>query len=180
MASNVADATVALRSPGHSDVRELLDFELRNRQFFEANINARLPSYYSAAGVAQAIETALADAAHDRGYQFLVKDDAGDLVGRANLSGVKRAHYHSAVLGYRIAESAGGKGYASEAVRQVVALAFSQLGLLRIEADARAENAASVRVLERNGFVQYGRSKRSFELGGVWYDRLHFERHADA
>ena len=82
------------------------------------------------------------------------------------------------MLGYRIGESAGGKGYASEAVRQVLDFAFGALGLRRIEADARAENLGSVRVLLRNGFVQFGHSRRSFELKGVWYDRLHFERHA--
>ncbi|PTT79559.1 N-acetyltransferase, partial [Pelomonas sp. HMWF004] len=32
--------------------------------------------------------------------------------------------------------------------------------------------------LQRNGFQQFGRSTRSFELGGVWHDCLHFERHA--
>ncbi|TFW09948.1 N-acetyltransferase [Oxalobacteraceae bacterium OM1] len=58
--------------------------------------------------------------------------------------------------------------------------AFDELGLLRIEADARAENAASLRVMQKNGFVQYGHSKRSFEMGGIWYDRLHFERHKGA
>jgi RimJ/RimL family protein N-acetyltransferase len=41
-----------------------------------------------------------------------------------------------------------------------------------------AGNLGSVRVLLRNGFVQFGHSRNSFELGGLWYDRLHFERHA--
>ena len=171
---------ITLTVPALSDVAQLLDFEWTNRDFFEAAINARASSYYSTEGVTEAIRTALEDVERDRAYQFLLKDDAGTIVGRANLSGVKRAHFHSAVLGYRIAEAACGKGFACDAVAQIVTFAFGRLGLLRIEADARVENAASVRVLLRNGFVQYGHSKRSFELGGVWYDRLHFERHADA
>jgi ribosomal-protein-alanine N-acetyltransferase len=52
--------------------------------------------------------------------------------------------------------------------------------LKRIEADVRIDNAASIRVLVRNGFVQFGHSRRSFEVGGTWYDRLHFECHAAA
>ncbi len=169
---------LTLLPPTRADIDQLLELELKNRTFFETHINARLPGYYSADGVAQAIETAIADAAHDLGYQYLLRTSSGDLVGRVNLSGVKRRHFHSAVLGYRIAEAAGGKGYASDAVRQMIEMAFGELGLLRIEADARAENTGSVRVLLRNGFTQYGHSKRSFELGGAWYDRLHFERHA--
>ena len=91
---------------------------------------------------------------------------------------MRRAHFHSAVLGYRIGEAACGKGHAGAAVRQVLGLAFGVLGLVRIEADCRVENAASARVLLRNGFTQFGQSRRSFELHGHWYDRLHFECHA--
>jgi ribosomal-protein-alanine N-acetyltransferase len=170
--------TIALAAPTHDDLDALLAFELENRAFFEATINARPPAYYSPDGVAAAIEAAIIAAAQDRGYQFLVRSVRGELLGRVNLSGIKRAHFHSGVLGYRIGQAAGGRGYASEAVRQVLAFAFEQLRLLRIEADASAENAGSIRVLERNGFVQFGRSRRSFELQGRWYDRLHFERHA--
>jgi ribosomal-protein-alanine N-acetyltransferase len=170
---------VLLTPPSHSDIHDLLAFELTNRQFFEGHINARPANYYSDDGVAQAIEAALQDATHDRGYQYLLKTIAGEIVGRVNLSNVKRQHFHSAVLGYRIAESACGQGLASEAVRLISTIAFRDLGLARIEADSRKENSASVRVLVRNGFVQFGHSRRSFELGGAWYDRLHFERHAD-
>jgi ribosomal-protein-alanine N-acetyltransferase len=172
--------TVSLTPPTLADIHELLDFELKNRQFFEANINARPSSYYSVEGVAQAIEASLDDAARDRSYQFLVRADTGEIVGRVNLNEVKRAHFHSAVLGYRIAEAACGKGVAGDAVRRVLELSFGRLSLKRIEASARAENVGSVRVLTRNGFVQFGHSRRSFELGGTWYDRLNFERHAGA
>ncbi len=170
---------LTLLPPTADDLQALLDFELTNRAFFEARINARPPSYYSADGVAAAIASAIDDAANDRGYQFLVRADSGELVGRANLAGVRRPHYHSASLGYRIAEQAAGKGYASQAVRRIVEIAFGALGLHRIEADVRDGNVASLRVLSRNGFIQYGHSRRSFELAGVWHDRLHFERHSE-
>lgn len=157
---------------------ELLRFETDNRAFFEARINARPPGYYSAEGVRAAIALAEREAAEDKGYQFLVRTQAGELVGRVNLAGVKRSHFQMADLGYRMAESACGKGYASEAVRLVLLKAFGELGLARVEANARAGNEGSIKVLLRNGFRQFGHSQRSFLLGGVWHDRLHFERHA--
>lgn len=172
--------SVILTPPVVADLEALLDFELRNRLFFEKHINARPPAFYSAEGVAQAIDMALDDAVQDRCYQFLLRTADGNIIGRFNLGGVKRAHFHSAVMGYRMAEDAAGKGYASAAVGHLLEIAFGELGLARIEADARAENEASVRVLVRNGFVQYGHSKRSFQLGDRWYDRLHFERHSGA
>lgn len=169
-----------LSPPSPADADALLDFELHNRSFFEARINARADAYYTPEGIGAAIAEAQADAAADLSYQYLVHDTATHrLVGRVNLTRVRRAHFHSAELGYRVAESAGGRGIGSVAVRQVLALAFGPLGLRRIEAVVRPENTASVRVLERNGFVPFGRSRRSFELNGTWYDRLYFERHAD-
>lgn len=161
-----------------SDAPALRAFETRNRAFFEATINARPASFYEAGGVEQAVAQALEEARGDRGYQYLLKDGEGAILGRVNLGAVRRAHFHSATLGYRIAEAACGKGHAGEAVRQVLEIAFGELGLARIEADCRRENAASRRVLLRNGFEQFGHSRRSFELHGLWYDRLHFERHA--
>ncbi|MFG6462880.1 GNAT family N-acetyltransferase [Roseateles sp. DXS20W] len=157
---------------------ELLRFETDNRAFFEARINSRPPGYYSPDGVRAAIALAEREAAEDKAYQFLVRTAAGELVGRVNLAGVKRKHFQMADLGYRIAESAGGQGYASEAVRLVLLRAFGELGLVRIEANARVGNEGSVKVLLRNGFREFGRSTQSFELGGVWHDRLHFERRA--
>jgi ribosomal-protein-alanine N-acetyltransferase len=128
--------------------------------------------------VRAAIALAERDAAEDKGYQFLIRTEAGELVGRVNLAAVRRKHFQCADLGYRIAEQACGRGHASEAVRLVLEKAFGTLGLQRLEATARVGNEGSVKVLLRNGFREYGRSLRSFELGGVWHDRLHFERHA--
>jgi [ribosomal protein S5]-alanine N-acetyltransferase len=169
---------IRLAAPRAADLEALLVFELDNRAFFELHINARPPSYYSADGVAAAIEQAVQDAKDDRGYQYLVWE-GGQLVGRVNLTRVRRAHFHSAELGYRVAQAAGGRGHASEAVRQVLNKAFSEHGLVRVEAVARAENEGSTRVLTRNGFTPFGRSTRSVELGGTWYDLVHYERRAD-
>ena len=163
-----------------ADLNDLLVFELDNRAFFESHINARPADYYSVEGIKAAIAVALLEAAQDKAYQFLVRSDAGVLVGRTNLTKVRRRHFHSAELGYRVAQSEAGNGYASEAVRQVVTVAFGQLSLARLEATAKPENAGSVKVLQRNAFSQFGRSTKSFELSGVWYDLLHFERLADA
>lgn len=167
-----------LSPPTLDCVDEPLRFETINRAFFEARINSRPASYYTPEGVRDAISSAQRDAAQDKGYQFLVRTSTGELVGRVNLSGVKRTHFQMAELGYRMAEAAGGKGFATEAVRQVLAVAFGELALVRLEAVVRAGNEASVKVLLRNGFREFGRSTQSFEIGGVWHDRLHFERRA--
>lgn len=169
---------LSLTPPQTEDAEELLRFELDNRAFFESMINARPADYYSAEGVAAGIEVAQREAAQDTGHQYLVRDADGTLVGRLNFMRVRRAHFHSAEVGYRFAQSAGGRGYASAALRQALDLAFGPLGLKRLEAIARPENVGSCKVLERNGFVAFGHSKRSMELHGAWFDRIYYERHA--
>ena len=162
-----------------ADLDALLAFEVGNRAFFEARINARPAGYYAREAVAAAIGAAEADARAGLGFQYLVRDDAGQLVGRVNFSRVRRAHFHAAELGYRIGEAFNGRGHATAAVQCALMLAFGELGLRRVEAMTMVGNAGSIRVLERNGFQRFGRSTRSFELGGHWHDTLHFERHAD-
>lgn len=168
---------LALVAVEQADRDALLAFEVANRAFFEASIKPRAAAYYSQQGVMQAIDDAIDDAAADRGYQFLVKSDTGDILGRINLRDVERAH-GSAMLGYRIGAAHVRKGHASAAVRAVMEIAFGRLGLRRIEAGARASNLGSVRVLLHNGFVQFGHTPDGVALNGVLHDRLHFERYA--
>ena len=166
-----------LSAPTAQDEPDLAAFEFRNRAFFESHINARPAAFYAHGGVARAIATAGLEAAQDTAYQFLARNEAGELVARVNLSRVRRQHFHSAELGYRVAEAHCGRGYATEAVRLALEQAFCGLRLHRVEAAVRRGNTGSVKVLTRNGFVQYGHSSRSFCLAGTWHDVLHFERH---
>jgi ribosomal-protein-alanine N-acetyltransferase len=161
------------------DAAELLQFELANRAYFESWVNARNESYYSAEGVAAAITASQAAWAADHAYQYLVIDEHR-IVGRINLTSIKRPHFNSAELGYRVGECEVGKGVASRAVALCLDEAFGTHDLWRVEATARPENQASMRVLERNGFKAFGQSRRSFQLQGTWFDRVHFERHRDA
>jgi RimJ/RimL family protein N-acetyltransferase len=58
-----------------------------------------------------------------------------------------------AMVGYGLVPSARGAGYATEALRALVAVAFAQPGVRRLEADPLPGNTASHRVLEKAGFV---------------------------
>lgn len=168
---------IRIRPVAAADAAALLRFELEHRAYFERWVNARDPAFYSAEGVAAAVAAAQKAWAAGQAFQYLVVEDER-LVGRVNLTNVRRAHFFCADLGYRIGEHDGGRGIASRAVALCLAQAFGAHGLLRVEAVARPVNKGSIRVLERNGFHQFGHSRRSFELGGEWFDRLLFERHA--
>lgn len=172
-------SALQLRLLAASDADALYAFEQDNRAYFEQWINARAADFYSASGFVAELARCLELQGRDQAYHYLVKDGAA-VVGRVNLTGLRRAHYHSASLGYRVGEPSTGRGIAKHAVGAVLRLAFGQHGLQRVEATSRPENAASVRILQANGFAQFGHSRRSFQLGADWFDLLHFEVHAPA
>lgn len=59
-------------------------------------------------------------------------------------------------LGYGTNPGFEGRGYMTEAVTAVAAWAAAQPGVLRVEAETAPDNAASMRVLQKAGFVPTG------------------------
>ena len=59
-------------------------------------------------------------------------------------------------FGFLIAASCRGQGIAEEVCRALLQYGFSALGFKRVRADARADNAASIRLLEKLGFRRAG------------------------
>jgi [ribosomal protein S5]-alanine N-acetyltransferase len=90
--------------------------------------------------------------------------------GRINLNNIVRGAAQCASLGYWLAEAAGGRGLATAAVREITRLAFTELGLHRIQADTLVHNVPSQRVLARNGFVRIGLAPRYLKIAGRWQD----------
>ena len=72
-----------------------------------------------------------------------------------------------AELGYIFDPDHGGRGYASEAVAAVVGRSFGSLGVRRITAGCFADNAASVRILEKLGM-----RREQHGVGDSWHAEL--------
>jgi RimJ/RimL family protein N-acetyltransferase len=68
-----------------------------------------------------------------------------------------------------------GKGVTAEAVRQMVRLAFAELGLESVHAWAMENNIRSRRVLERAGFREAGRLRSAATYRGQRVDRIYFD-----
>ena len=95
-----------------------------------------------------------------------------DSVGRVALSNIVRASWQNATLGYFIGQHFTGRGLATQAVRLVLQVAFENLSLHRVQAAAMPRNLASIRVLEKAGFVHEGMARRYLEINGIWEDHL--------
>ena len=80
----------------------------------------------------------------------------------------------SAEIGYWLGEPFWGRGIATEALRAVSAEAFRRHEIMRLFAVPFADNAASIRVLEKAGFVREGHMRQSAIKNGVIRDQLLF------
>ncbi|MBP7450460.1 MAG: GNAT family N-acetyltransferase, partial [Flavobacteriales bacterium] len=69
-----------------------------------------------------------------------------------------------------------GKGYISEAIGAVVPFGLRTLDFHRVEAITRPANLASIRALEKNGFVREAHLKENIFWNGQFHDSLHFGR----
>jgi ribosomal-protein-alanine N-acetyltransferase len=134
-----------------TDAQALLDFEIRNREWFESHIDARDPSFYSLQGVTDHIESYLSEFAIGAWHPFVIEDSSQRIIGRANLKSIDSST-ESAQVGYRIDQRACGQGLATLALRHLIQEARMRWGLAQLVAYAFRENAGSRKVLDRCGF----------------------------
>lgn len=99
--------------------------------------------------------------------------DSGRLIGDVMLSWVSETH-RCAELGYVLHPDHGGRGYATEAARAVLQLAFDGLGVHRVVARIDARNEASARLAARLGMRQEAHLVENEWFKGGWSDELDF------
>lgn len=76
-----------------------------------------------------------------------------------------------AEIGYDIARSQWGKGYATEAIFSLLAHAFSTMKLNRIEAKVDPDNVNSIKLLQKLNFTYEG-TLRAYERAGETFSDL--------
>ncbi|HTN55398.1 MAG TPA: GNAT family protein [Microbacterium sp.] len=152
----------------------------------------RLPEVNRWLGRAPATREAFHDAYSDperRAITFLVVlPDAGDgapaIIGDlmikvedawAQAEVAEQAVGTEAELGWALAPSYTGQGYAIEAVRAVIDLCFGTLGLRRVHAGCFAANEPSWRLMERLGMRREEFSRRTaLHRSGEWMDGMNY------
>jgi RimJ/RimL family protein N-acetyltransferase len=78
-----------------------------------------------------------------------------------------------AEIGWCLSPDHQGQGYVTEATTELVRICFEDLGVRRLTANAFADNAASLRVMERLGMVGEGRfRKESLHRTRGWVDGI--------
>jgi len=83
-------------------------------------------------------------------------DVEGFVVGAIGVSPGDDVYRYSAEIGYWLGEEYWNRGITTEAVTAITDYAFTTLGMLRVHAEVFEWNLASMRVLEKAGYVREG------------------------
>nr|WP_318540412.1 GNAT family protein [Terribacillus saccharophilus] len=160
---------IKVRLIKEQDAADLLSLELRNKEFFQLYTSERDEHFYTLDGQRERIDRAIASAAEDTGYYYVILLD-GDIIGIIMLSEVVRYNLQSSWIGYFLDKEQNGKGYMTEAVHQIVGFAFDELNFHRLEAGVMPHNIGSIKVLLKAGFHKEGIAKQNVKINGKWQD----------
>jgi ribosomal-protein-alanine N-acetyltransferase len=108
------------------------------------------------------------DERYEPGLVCRLEDDA--IVGFININEIVRGVFQSAYLGYAGVAGYAGQGYMREGLELVLARAFNEMGLHRLEANIQPANERSIALVRGAGFVREGFSERYLKIGGRWRD----------
>ena len=95
-------------------------------------------------------------------HSYAITLDGGELIGMVDL--FRATSNDDFEIGYWLGKPFWGQGYATEAARAVLEEARLSLGVSLIKAGAFTDNPASLRVLEKLGFVMTGVAEPYFSM----------------
>jgi RimJ/RimL family protein N-acetyltransferase len=121
------------------------------------NVRDAFPFPYLPSDAKAWIRLAATDALN---HVFAIDVD-GFAVGAVGVRTGEDVHRLSAEIGYWLGEEYWNRGITTEVVKAVTQYAFDSLGMARVHAEVFEWNLASMRVLEKAGFVREGVLKRS-------------------
>ncbi len=100
----------------------------------------------------------------------------GRIAGFFNLTDIVRGAFHNAYASWSVSADAARRGYGTEGVRGLLALAFAAspggLGLHRVQANVIPGNEASMRLARKVGFRREGEALRYLHIAGEWRDHI--------
>ena len=154
----------------------VLNFQNRNRESFEAYEPTRPANFYTASYQQAVLKCEWDLALKQQCIRFYVfrKDDPQTIIGTVCLHDIRFAAYSCTEIGYKFDAAFRRMGYASEAIKKVMSLAFYDLHLHRVFARVMPENKPSIYLLESLGFQYEGVECGCFFIQNRWADHLRY------
>lgn len=172
----ILEGKSVLLLPAQRELAEAVsNYYLKNRDFLKAFEPKRNEEFYTPRfQEAQLIEEETLSRER-RSFRFFIvlRENPEEVIGTIALSNIVWKAFCSCFMGYALDGTHCRQGFMTEAVGLVTQHAFEYLGLHRIEANVMPRNVASLRVLEKNGYINEGISRKYLNINGVWEDHYH-------
>jgi ribosomal-protein-alanine N-acetyltransferase len=173
----VTGAGVSLRAPQSSDFAEWVSLRESSRDFLVPWEPVWPPDDLTRSAFRRRLKRYAEDQRGDLAYAFLIfRSGDNAMVGGLTLANVRRGVAQAGSIGYWIGAPFARKGYMTAAVRALIPYAFGTLRLHRLEAACIPGNTASVRLLEKTGFMREGYARSYLCINGTWQDHLLYAR----
>lgn len=104
---------------------------------------------------------------------FLPEDSSAGMIGKINFFDYNPRN-RSAELGYRLLQAYRRRGYTGTALKALLQIAFSEVGLHKVYAQTGSFNLPSIALLKALNFSQDAVLRDHHELDGTFYDDLIF------
>lgn len=154
---------VYLRYVTYIDFGELLELFKSSLEFYKGLINPPLDFDSYKVYVDRNLD--------DSNECFVICQNVDNkIVGAINFTQIFRKSFQSCYLGYSLGVHFTGKGYMTEAVNLGLQHVFENLKLHRVEANVQPHNLASIKVLQKSGFIKEGFSRKYLKIDDVWCD----------
>jgi len=176
----IAGEGVTLRMPQATDYNEWTALREHSREFLVPWEPTWPADDLTRSAFRRRIRRYAEDLRTDQGYAFLIARGTDNvLVGGLTLANIRRGVAQAGSLGYWMGQPFVRNGYMTAAVRALIPFAFSTLRLHRLEAACIPTNLASIRLLQKTGFVREGYARDYLCINGIWQDHLLYGRLKD-
>ncbi|HAS41587.1 MAG TPA: GNAT family N-acetyltransferase [Microscillaceae bacterium] len=154
---------VMLRTLQETDARDLAR-HVNNKKIWD-NLRDYIPFPYTE----EDAKSFIASVANENPVYTFVITYEGQVCGVMGLVAQQDVYKKSASIGYWVSEDYWGKGIASTALELATHYGLYQLGHIRIDTSVFEYNPASMRVLEKNGYVKEGIFRKAiFKNNQIW------------
>lgn len=165
---------IKLRKANLEFKEQLLNYQIRNNDFLKQFNPRHSENFYTLKKQEDILIQNMLDYETGNNYVFYIfLEKENLLIGKISLTNIIRGVFQSCFLGYSLDKDYINRGYMSYAISSIITFAFDDLKLHRIEANVMPRNKASLRVLEKNNFINEGLATKYLKINGIWEDHIH-------
>ncbi|MCM1158603.1 MAG: GNAT family N-acetyltransferase [Bacteroidales bacterium] len=170
-----------LKIEDQTKAADVLEFYEKNKALFERFEPTRPEQFYTLAYQTATLHCEYTQFVKGKALRYYVylKTQPEIIIGSVNFSRLEHGPFSRASIGYKFDAAYHGHGYAWEACQAAIPIMFSQYRIHRLEARVATDNVASIRLLERLGFLFEGIEYQSVEVNGVFRDHFRYSLIAD-